>query len=205
MVINWYGEGCFRIQSGDTTLKVDPFDSSTGLTPPRFKADLTIFTDTNYPLPDSASESEDGTIIVGPGEYEIKGIQVLGWQAEAEKEKIKSIYLVNFEDMRLGFLGNLKSIPKAEAVEELDGVDILFVPAGGESFASQASIGKLIKQISPKIIIPSFFSVPNLKRKADKISVFLDEIGKQDTKPQEKLTIKKKELSQSMQVIVLTV
>jgi len=36
MVITFYGEGCFKIQSGEFSVLIDPFDAQTGLMPPRF-------------------------------------------------------------------------------------------------------------------------------------------------------------------------
>jgi len=208
MVINWYGEGCFKIQSGQVTILTDPFESATGLTPPRFHADITLKTLADYPLPYNHAEAP---MILGPGEYEVKGVEISGWpineeQATRDKgqEFLKTVYLVKVEDMNLGFLGHLREMPEAAIIEELGEVDLLFVPAGGAPFISQEAAAKLIKQISPKMVMASFFKIPGLNRKSDDSKEFLKELG-QKSEPQEKLTIKKKELPATTQVAVLKV
>lgn len=208
MVINWYGEGCFKIQVGGVTLLTDPFSNETGLTPPRFKADITLRTLTPYPFP---YEETNSSLISGPGEYDIKGIDISGYPmrvAKAKKDEggkaIKTVYAVATEDLRLGFLGHLGETPDPSLIEELGDIDLLFIPAGGAPFISQEEAAKLIKQISPKIVVASFFKIPGLKSKVEDARAFLKELG-QKTEPQEKLTVKKKDLPAAMQVVVLTV
>ena len=62
---------------------------------------------------------------------------------------------------------------------------------------------KLVKQLSPKLVIPSFFKISSLTRKADGVSPFLKELG-QEAEPQEKLVVKKKELPTSTRAVVLS-
>jgi len=40
MVISFYGEGCFKIQSGEAVVLIDPPSPQSGLTAPRFKFDV---------------------------------------------------------------------------------------------------------------------------------------------------------------------
>ena len=42
MVITWLGQACFKIQSGDQVVVIDPFSKEIGLTPPRFKSDVVL-------------------------------------------------------------------------------------------------------------------------------------------------------------------
>ncbi len=208
MIINWYGEGCFKIQSGGLTIVTDPFDSATGLTPPRGKNDITI--KTLMPAIDPASskpaakEESDEQVITGPGEYEIKGVVVTGWplMKDSSEGYLKSVFVVEVEEMRLGFLGHLSQFNEPEIIEELDGIDILFMPAGGAPFIEQEAAGKLIRQINPKMVVCSFFKTPGLKRKAEDVAVFLKDNGYK-AESQDKLTIKKKELTDKMQIVVL--
>jgi len=196
MIINWYGEGCFKVQTGGITILTDPFSSETGLTPPRFKADITLLTKTQYPYEEEESEERR---IYGAGEYEIQGIEILGFPITGDKETIKTAYLVHAEEIYLGFLGHLTTAPDPKLIEDLGKADILFIPAGGEPYISEEIAGKLLKQLNPKIVVPAFFKTPGLKRKTTSTDAFLKEIGKK-TVPEEKLTIKKKELPQSLEV-----
>src|SRR3989344_2720490 len=82
MIITYYGISCFKIQSGDTVLAVDPFDKTSGLTPPRFQADIVISSHnhSNHNNTESLAAKTDSGVfqIFGPGEYEIHGIQIRG-------------------------------------------------------------------------------------------------------------------------------
>jgi len=201
MVINWYGEGCFKIQTGGQTLLVDPFNASTGLTPPRFKSDITLYTTTA--LPRDISLNDEGAIN-GPGEYEIKEVGVHGWIAESSEQEIRSVYLVKTEELSLVFLGHISRELKPELLEYFGDADMLFIPIGGSPYLSGETAAKLVKQLSPKIVIPSFFKISHLDRKAEGVSSFLKELG-QEAEPQEKIVLKKKELPASTRAIVLHV
>ena len=199
MVINWYGEGCFKISSGDTVLLTDPFESSTGLTPPRLKPHLAILTRSSYP---PAYEHAEYPLIVGPGEYAIAGIEASGWML-SPTNPLHTAYRVSFEDLTLGLLGHLSQMPEADIIEHLGGVDLLVVPAGGAPFIGAEPAATLIKQINPRIVIASFIHAPGLKRKTTDGSTLFKELGQKVT-PQEKLVVKKKDLPQTTQVVALT-
>jgi len=211
MVITFYGEGCFKIQSGEFSVLIDPFDAQTGLTPPRFKADLILKTIT----PISSFEKKDLSLaseIIGPGEYNINGTDVSGFQLmkESPKSFFKTAYSLKLENINLCFLGHISEIPEPTVLEHLGETDIIFIPAGGAPFVDLKSAVKIIKQFQPKIVIPSFFKVPSLKRKAGDIKDFLGELNgaKEKTgEAVEKLTIKRKDLAEikKTQIAVLKI
>jgi L-ascorbate metabolism protein UlaG (beta-lactamase superfamily) len=91
---------------------------------------------------------------------------------------------VSLENMNICFLGTI-SVPelKAETVEALDEIDILFVPVGT---LEPAKAYKLAISLEPKIIIPMHYDDASLK-------AFLKEAG-ENPKAEAKLTLKKKDL-----------
>ncbi len=199
MVITFYGEGCFKVQSGDLVVLTDPFDKNTGLTPPRFKSDITLKTLTLIPIIDQQIDESIGHPIWGPGEYNIKDVNINGFllSGESSEKFLKTVYLAEVENIKLCFLGHISEAPEPAILERLGEIDILFIPAGGAPFINQKSAAKLIKQIQPKIVVPCFFKIPSLKRTADKLETFLDEFNGSKTKEsegQDKLVIKKKDL-----------
>ena len=212
MVISYYGEKSFKIQSGEFTILTDPVDTSSGLTPPRFRYDVLLKTLSAFPPVRTAEQgpstsSGQGVEIVGPGEYNISDTSIFGYLSENEVSEtmIKTVYLVTLEDIRLCFLGHLSDMPSPAIMERLEDIDILFLPGGGEPYIDQKKVAKLIKQIQPKIAIPSAFKVPGLKRHAADLELFLEELDQKAIEPQEKLTLKKKELAaiKPTQIVVL--
>jgi L-ascorbate metabolism protein UlaG (beta-lactamase superfamily) len=187
MVITYLGEGSFRIQSGEISLVTDPLND-------RVKPDVILRT--SVPHPHAVPEPN---AIIGPGEYEISGIAVKGIEIvkESKPDLIKAVYRVVFEDIALGFMGELFDVPEPNIIEGLGDIDILFIPAGAKPYLDAEKAAKLTKQIEPHIVIPSFYKNPK---------EFLDEMG-QKSAPQEKLVIKKKDLleaGEGIRVICLT-
>ena len=214
MIINWYGEGCFRIQSGESDILIDPFDSKTGLTPPRFKQTLTLKTLT---ASDFLREEEEGMVIMGGGDYEVSGIEIKGLQIiksiPTSKESgprsegvgadkfVKTIYVLNLEGISIGVLGHLSELPEADVEGFFAGLNILMIPLGGKPFLEVADATKLIKTLEPQIIIPTFFKVPGLKREALDSKDFVKALGL-NSETEEKLVVKKKDFSEMKPKIV---
>lgn len=210
MIITFHGEGCFKIQSGDFIVLTDPLDDNPEQRR-RIKSDIILKTLTPLPIVNSQWSIVNGQLISGPGEYNIKNVNITGFalpkesparlasQCEAGRSEkfLKTVYLIKMEDINLCFLGHISEIPEPAILEHLEEIDILFIPAGGEPFINQKSAAKTVKQTGPKIVIPSFYKIPGLKRTAGDISIFLEEFNGEKTKQkeaQEKLVIKKKDL-----------
>lgn len=186
MVINYYGEGCFRLQSGDLSLLVDSNNN-------RLKADVFLKTIiAPGTLPESVFE------ISFPGEYEVKGIEIFGWPVtqESTEKFIKTVYLVKWEGIKFAFFGHISEFPSPELLGGLDEPDILFVPIGGGHFLSADGAARLTKQLEPAMAIPSFYK---------DYKGFLKVLGQQGM-VQEKLVFKRKDLEpEKMKAMVLQV
>jgi L-ascorbate metabolism protein UlaG (beta-lactamase superfamily) len=187
MVITYHGEGCFKIQSGTLSVVVDP-------TSERLKPDVLIKTAVAYP----ALEPEGNTVI-GPGEYELSGVAIrgVGLLQESNATLIKTVYRVELEDIALGFLGEMFQMPTPELLESLGDIDILFLPVGGKPYLDAEEAAKVVKQIEPTIAIPAYYKSPK---------AFLEEMGQSAT-PQDKLTLKKKDIIEAgntVKVVCLT-
>jgi len=205
MVISYLGGECFKVSQGDLTLAFNPPGKNSSLASAKFGADVALVSldHPDFNGTDNASFGErEPFVIAGPGAYEVKGVVVRGWGTPATyggKQTINTIYCVTLEGLNLAFMGALSTgeLPPA-AKQELDDIDILFVPAGGEGVLPQAAAYKLAVGLEPKAIVPMHYTPASLK-------AFLKEAGAEDTKPVEKLTVKKKDLDgMEGQVVVLS-
>jgi L-ascorbate metabolism protein UlaG (beta-lactamase superfamily) len=179
MIVTYFGNGCFRLQSGDTAVLVDSENN-------RLKADVVLKTLASTAREAMEEESSAGTIAF-PGEYEMKGIAIVGFPvAEESTEKfLKTAYSVLWEEMKFAFLGHCSRPLQASLMEEFFEADVLFLPAGGGHFLEPAAAAKIVKQLEAKVVIPSFTKDP---------SEFLKALGKK-TDPIEKFVFKKKDIS----------
>lgn len=196
MIITWHGEGCFRFQNGDTVLLTDIPQAVSGIVAPRFSPSVYVKTITALPL--DAKENEKGEATIrGGGEYDVKGIKIkgVGLEAEASEKFFKTIYRLVWEDITFGLLGHIAQEPSPLLLEEFEDLDVLIGPGGGDPFLGQEKMVKLIKQLHPKIFIPSFYKTAGLKRKSDDVKKILDDFNGDVEQGKEKFVFKKKDLA----------
>jgi L-ascorbate metabolism protein UlaG (beta-lactamase superfamily) len=197
MVISYMGGECFKITQGELTLSFNPPSRESSLKASKFGSDVVLISLDNEDFNgvENASFGDRAPfVIAGPGEYEVKEVSVRGFGSESNyggSKGINTIYGVSLEGMSLVFLGALGTgdIP-TEAKQELDDIDVLFLPIGGDGVLDHAQAYKLAVQLEPKLIIPMHYGDIGGK---DSLKLFLKEAG-EDVKPVDKLTIKKKDL-----------
>jgi L-ascorbate metabolism protein UlaG (beta-lactamase superfamily) len=205
MVISYLGGECFKVSLGDLTLAFNPPGKGSKLGASKFGADLALVSldheDFNG-IENARFGEREPFVVAGPGEYEVKGVAVRGFGGATTyggKKTINTIYSVSLENMTLCFLGTQgqADLPAA-AKQELDDIDILFVPVGGGEVLDAAGANKLAVSLGPKVIIPMHYDERSLK-------AFIKEAGAESAAPQEKLTVKKKDLEgKEAEVVVLS-
>jgi L-ascorbate metabolism protein UlaG (beta-lactamase superfamily) len=199
MIITHHGIEAFKVQFGDTVLAFNPVSKDSSYKKAtRFGADVALIS-TNHPDMNGADSVVFGekipVVVTGPGEYEVQGIVIKGFQTKSnydKMERINTVYLVTLEGMNLLFLGALDQKELASSIlEEIDTVDIVFVPVGGEGVLDPNTAQKLAISLEPKIIIPMHFEGVGQK---DALKTFLKEGGHSGAESVDKLTIKQKDL-----------
>jgi L-ascorbate metabolism protein UlaG (beta-lactamase superfamily) len=212
MVITHHGGQCFKVTLGDLTLVFDPIGKGATLPAARFGADIALVSRNHLDM-NGVSEVTYGEkvpfAITGPGEYERQGIVVQGFLSSSEyglkkgeEHAVNTIYSVQIEDMTLVHLGALVDgeIPK-EARENIDEIDVLFVPVGGDGVLSPAAAHELAVALEPKIIIPMHWSGLG---EQGALEAFLKKSGNGSEKV-DKLTLKRKDLiGRDGSIIVVT-
>ncbi len=210
MIITYHGADFFKVSFGDTTIAVNPISKDSKVKGKSFGSDITLIS-VNSPEhngSDSTSRGDKASFVInGPGEYEVQGVFIKGFLSKSNyggKEKINTIYTVNLENINLCFLGALSEKELSpEAKEAMDGVDILFVPVGGDGVLDPATAHKVAVQFEPKVIIPSHYIEVGEK---DSLKRFLKESGEEGVKPVDKLTIKRKDIeAMEGEIVVLDV
>lgn len=202
MVIQWLGQACFKIQSGEFVLVIDPFAKEIGLTPPRFRADMVLVTHAHFDHANARSMTGDPFIVTGPGEYEIKGVHVGGTETfhdatQGKERGMNTAYRIEMEGLRLAHLGDFgEGTMRDETIETLGDVDILMIPVGGRFTIDSEGAAKVVKQIEPRYVIPMHYKIPGLKVTLDSVDAFLKEMGAAKAEAQEKFVIKKRDIGE---------
>jgi len=178
MVLNYFGNGAFRLMSGDTSILIDSENN-------RLKADVGLKTLVAVEDP-LAGDAGEGQLISFPGEYEIKGIEITGFPivGESTEKFVKTAYAVEWEEMKFVFLGHLSKPLDAGMMEELAEPDVLVLPVGGGHFLEPEVAAKITKQLEARIVVPSFYKSPD---------EFLKALGKK-AETTDKFVFKKKDI-----------
>ncbi|KKR02504.1 MAG: Zn-dependent hydrolase of the beta-lactamase fold-like protein [Microgenomates group bacterium GW2011_GWB1_40_9] len=207
MDITSFGHSSFKIKGKAATLVTDPFDSSfTGLRfPKHIEADIVTVSHAHEDHNAVFQIEGNPFVVSGPGEYEIKGIGIVGIPSEHGNgvKEINTIYRIEMDDLSIVHLGDLGRMLTTEEVDELDGVDILMIPVGGTYTIDAQQAAKLIAEIEPSIVIPMHYLRQGLKFDLSPVSVFLKEMGQEMVTAQPKVSVSKAKLPEQKQIIVL--
>ena len=208
MTIFWLGQSAFKIVDKEVTVAIDPYDKI-GLKMPKFQADILLITHDHSDHNFIEAIKGEPFIIDSQGEYEVRNVFVYGLPAfhdnkeGAESGKI-TVFVIEMEGMKIAHLGDIgQESLTDEQLEELEGVDILLIPVGGEETINGAGAVKIISQIQPRIVIPMHYKIPGLNMKLEPVDKFLKEFGVSAPEKMEKLKISKKDLPQEETKIII--
>jgi L-ascorbate metabolism protein UlaG (beta-lactamase superfamily) len=187
MVLTYLGEGCFRLQSGETSLLVDPSGN-------RLKADVVLKT----AVPDAQLQGESGVLSCA-GEYELQRIEIEGVEVSEESSDkiIKTAYSLIWEDIKIAVLGEISATPSMKVLDKIGEPDVLILPVHEDHFLPPEEAAKLAKQLAPAVVVPSLYDKKSLEE-------FAKALGQKVTS-EDRFTFKKKDLvPEAVTLIALT-
>jgi L-ascorbate metabolism protein UlaG (beta-lactamase superfamily) len=213
MDITYLGHSSFKLRGKQATVVTDPFGGRVGLPYPKHTAADIVTVSHDHDDHNAAGIIEGNPFIIrGPGEYEIKGVGVVGLGVYHDDEKGakrggNTIYRIELDGVSIVHLGDLGHELSSAETDSLDGVDILLVPVGGVYTIDAAQAAKVVGEIEPAVVIPMHYFRPGLDEKTfggmAPVDTFLKELGKADISPQSKFSVTKEKLPEEMQVVVL--
>ncbi len=208
------GHSSFRIKGKTATIVTDPFDPTfVGFPFPKHIAADIVTVSHDHRDHNATSLIEGSPYVVnGPGEYEVKGIEVIGIPSFHDTQKGSArgstvLYHIAIDGVNIVHLGDLGCTLTSDEVERLDGVDILCIPVGGTVTLDANQAASLISELEPSIVIPMHYKTPRHDKKTfgdlSDVSSFLKIMGKEEVRPVPKLSFSKDKLPAVMQVVVL--
>lgn len=216
MDITFLGYSCFKIRGKNTIIVIDPYSPEvSGLKLGKVSADIVLVTH-NHPGHNNISAvSENPFVVTGPGEYEIKGTRVFGLPTFHDKENgslkgKNTMYQITIDGINILHCGDLGHTLPENILGQLEDIQVLMVPIGGNSTITSKEALVVVIQVEPQIIIPMHYAKIGKSDKTEKlersdiaeVDQFLKELG-QDVKPVEKLTVTKDKLPEETQLVVL--
>lgn len=216
MHITHHGLSCFKVVaktagrgSEDVTVVFAPYDKSLGLRPPQGNADVVLIPHYDSMFNNPSILRGEPVVIDKPGEFAVKGINIVGKDAPADLRGGESrgntvIFSLDIEDMKIAYLAGLGTDLEPDVLETVIGADILFLPVGDTDGIDGKTAETLARKIEAKIVIPMQYKVKGLKAKnlIDEKD-FCSHIGNCPKTTLDKLMIKSKDIENKTMEIVL--
>lgn len=205
------GQAAFKIKGKSATLIIDPFDPSfTGLKIPKdLSADLVLVSHQHDDHNFTAAVEGQPLVVAGPGEYEAKGVGVLGVgtyhdDSSGSQRGKNTVYKILLDGVSLVHLGDLGHTLSDGQVDQIERCDVLMVPVGSVYTIGSQVAASVVAQLEPKIVIPMHYKLPDLKFELLGVEGFLKEMGAEGAVPIPKLSITKEKLPEETQVVLLS-
>ncbi len=205
MDVQFYGANCLVVSHKSTRIVIDDNLVTLGKKSVIKPDDVALYT--LEPLKSSARLTFNG-----PGEYEVGDISIVGIAAKPfmydDSGETVTMYKLISSDLDILVSGHILGELSESQLEKIGTVDVLIVPVGdnGYTLDPQGAL-KLIKNIEPKIVVPTHYKQSGLKYPVEQIDLetALKELGMETKEKVNKLKVKSTDLGDVTQLIVLEV
>lgn len=208
MDITWFGHSCFRLKFRGATIITDPFNGDLGLKLPRQRADIATISHEHPDHNNTRAIGGDAIVLRGPGEYERAGVFVFGIPTFHDRRNGRdrgrnTAYLLEAEGLSICHLGDLGHVLTQSQAEQLNSLDVLFIPVGGNGTLGAGEAAEMVGLLEPRFVIPMHYRLPGVTMKLDPVDKFLQEIGVKKATPQDSLRVVAVSDPQETQLILL--
>lgn len=162
MEIQYFGANCVRLTTKKTSIVTDDNLSHLGQKTITKPTDISLLTSKDIAAPEAAFVADM------PGEYEVEGVIINGIAARGHMDEPGNdnsvIYTVSANDVKVAIIGHIYPELSEQQLEQIGMVDIAIVPVGGNGYTLDGPGAlKVIKQIEPKVIIPTHYADKSLR------------------------------------------
>lgn len=189
MEIKYFGEQCILIKGKKESLLVNPSKNILEKNYPR----IVLYSE--FLEIDSFGQNNK-VVIMGPGEYEIGGIEINGYNSGFQT----TIYTINVDGLEIGVLGKLKEPLSDKKIEKIDGMDMLVVDISNGDGVGPKIILQLAKKWGANYVIPVGYTP-----EGDDLKKFLDEADFEGVEPVEALKVDRENLPEGMEIAILKI
>jgi len=205
MELQYYGANCLRLSTKKASVVIDDNLATLGVKAQTKPGDIALFTAAH-----GKPAVETKIILDKPGEYEVADISIQGIAARGHmdeaNQKSATIYKLVLDDVRIAVVGHVHPDLTSSQLEALSTIDVLIIPVGGNGYTLDP-IGalKLIKEIEPKLIIPTHYDDKALKYEVPQqpLDEAIKGLSMEATEAVPKLKIKSGELGETTRLVIL--
>lgn len=204
MELQFYGANCLTLTHKGTRIVIDDNLAGLGAKSITKPTDVALFTSPQA-NPAPARLSFDS-----PGDYEVADISIVGIPARSHLEEADKFSATMFKlvagELSVLVTGHIYPQLSESQLEIINQVDLLVVPVGGSGYTvDPVGALKLIKDIDPKLVIPTHYADKALKYEVPQqdLAAALKELSMEPKETVSKLKLKSADLGDLTQLIVL--
>lgn len=205
MDMQFYGANCVVLTGKQARVVVDDTMADNGGKSVAKDGDICLFT-----APHTESPAAAKLVIDMPGEYEASGVSIFGIQARAHMDEADkqtaTMYKINWGDTTVLVVGHVYPKLSDADLEAIGLVDVMFVPVGGNGYTTDATGAlQLIKQVEPKIVIPTHYAESGVKYEVPQapLDEALKTLGMEPKETTKKYQFKPGEVTDTTQLVLL--
>lgn len=203
MDLQFFGANCVSLTHKGVRVVVDDNLSELGGKSILKPDDVALFT--------SAHGDAKGRLMLdGPGEYEVGDVSIVGIAARSHLDEAgqrsATMFKLTTSELNVLVTGHIHPDLSEDQLERIGIVDILIIPVGGNGYTlDPVGALKVIKEIEPKLVIPTHYSEKGLNFPVPQqdLANALKELGMEPKESVAKLRIKPTDLTDITQLIVL--
>mgnify|MGYP001062523311 CR=1 FL=1 len=180
MKIKWLGHSCFLITNNrGINILTDPYDETLGYKMTKEKINIITISHEHYDHNNTMGIKGKPVVLKGAVNRDthkiiFKGISSYHDSVFGKYRGNNTIFLIKSDQLALCHLGDLGHLLEAKQLEDINKVDILFIPVGGYYTLNHIQAEQVIEQIKPKIVLPMHYKTDAIKWSIDPLSIFLD-------------------------------
>lgn len=211
MNIYWLGHSSFLIKTSiGKRILTDPFDIDIGYVP--YKSSVDLITISHLHFDHCCTKFFDnGTRIINKvGKYELDFCTVSSFPSFHDncggiKRGDNIIFKYEVDGFVLCHLGDLGHCLDASISKNIGYIDVLFIPVGDHFTLNLDNVKKVIKQLSPRYIIPMHYKTKNLSFPLEGVDKFLMEMKEVKKVSYPCLSLTKDTLPNESTIVILDV
>lgn len=156
MKITWLGHSCFKIESVNYRVVLDPYGDGSvpGLQPVREQADLVLCSHGH------GDHCATECVSLAQGKispFTVETISTWHDDREGSLRGPNTIHILDDGQCRIAHLGDLGCDPAPEQKEKLRGLTALLIPVGGHYTIDATQAKKLVDELAPTVVIPMHY------------------------------------------------
>jgi len=166
--LRWYGQAMVSITTRDgTVVVIDPFADDVGYPVPDLSAAVVLVTHGHPDHSNVGAISGDPQIFrkatqARVGELRVRSVPTYHDNVRGFDRGNNLVWIVEVEGLSIAHLGDLGHTFTPEQLEQLQEIDVCFVPVGGGYTIDAATATSVVDQLGSALVIPIHYRTPGL-------------------------------------------